>query len=193
MYALGLVHQREPDERLKAALYSALDYMSEKLSLNSQGMVSYMPADGTSSIGHGQLLDNSWAALAFITGYELGKNRKYLERFEGIYRYLKSALSIKAVQAYRTWSVPEAKNLRDSEKISEAVPLEGNAVLALALAKAARITGDRTLEKEARVLAGVLSRVDPVLLDENQDDSVKLYLQGLTPQMRALDLILKNK
>lgn len=189
---LAGVYQRQPEPELRRVLVATLDVLSSRLQAPDGGMHDFWarPDSGRPDSGlrgSGQLKANAWAALAFVTGYELTGDAKYLRAFEKTAAYARQRLFIPAEGLFRLWNVPSAQGLRSGEQISEEAPLGANGVLALALLRGHRATGDPGQMAMAEQVLSALSVLEPRQFDEDPNDKEKLYLQEFVYYLRALE------
>ena len=183
---LADVQRAKPDPALLAALRATLVLLEQHMSTPNQGMYARFDPRTGSVQGLGQLRDNAWAALAFATGHELTGDTRYREALERTLDYALRELWLPDVSAFRAWNIPPGAKLRPSERVSDAVPLRDNAVIALSLIKAHRATDNpRYLEAAQRLLAA-LSVLEPDQFDDNPSDGAKRYLEAFAHYHRAL-------
>lgn len=188
LYALYRVYRGKPTPRLKEALVKTADLLYKRHRLNNGAFATYLTPASKNPMGSGQLKDAAWGALAMVIGFELTREAKYMDAFKAVLAYAKKDLFAPEVGAFRTWNVPNGKGLRDDERVSRAIPLDSNGVLSLAMARAHRLTGDTTLATDAAKLASSLSAMDISILDEDPDDTSKLFLQAMIPYLESLSL-----
>ena len=185
VYVLTEIYRNDRSPELLEAIHATLGFLKTSLYSPAGGFRGFLiPATGKVE-GSGQLVDNSWGAMAFIAGYQLSGRAEYRQVFEEVIAYAKSHLYIPSLGAFRLWNVPAHPGLREEERVSREIPLETNGVMAYALMKGFRATGNPEYLALAKNLVSSINRVDPEIFDENPNDPVKSYLESFVYFYRA--------
>lgn len=182
------VYRADPDPRLRTALEGALAFMGSRFKPDT-GFGSYFLPDQGRTEGEGQVADNSWGALAMIVGYEWTGKAAYLRHFEDAIAYSKRMLLIPELGVFRLWNVPNHEGLREQERVAREIPLAPNAVLAQALLRGHRASGNPRHRALAEKVLHALGGLEPDLFDENPNDGGNTYLESFAHLLRAQHLL----
>lgn len=185
-YVLSEIYRTHPSPRLLRTITALLDFLQARLMSPGTGLYSFLRPTDAEAAGLGQLKDNSWGALAFITGYQLTGRAEYLRSFERILAYVRGHLFVPEVKAYRLWNVPSKSGFRAAEHMSQEVPLGANGVLAYSLVKAYIVTKFTKYLNEAEGLVGMLSRLDIREFEDDPGDDGKQFLLSYVYYLKAL-------
>lgn len=188
---LAEIYRNNPDPRILQRITAVLDFVRNSLFSPRTGLYGfYRPRDGKPT-GLGQLKDNSWGALAFITGYALTAKPEYLQAFQDILAYMDKNLYLHQVRAYRMWNVPSKGSFRGEEYISDEVPLEANAILAFSLVKAYIVTKDTKYRSRAETMVRMLGLLEFGDFEDDPSDEGKQFMLGFVYYLRALNELAK--
>lgn len=189
---LAEVYRAQPEPALRAALEGTLALLAQRLTTPRQGVYARLDAGSDTPQGLGQLADNAWAALAFAVGHELTGEARYRAALQRTLDFALRALWLADVRAFRAWNVPPGTGVRPSERVSDAVPLRENAVMALALLKAHRIAGEPRYLAAAQQVLAALAVLEPDLFDDTPGDGGKRYLEDFAYYHKALRALMQR-
>ena len=187
LYILNQMNNVKPMPGVRKKLEQTLSLIRTKLYSPKRGFSSYFKPQNDQRGGEGMLQDNSWGMMALATGLEMTGDKRLIEDLNTAMKFNRTKLFISERGVFRLWNIPPAKGLRKGEEISQEVPLEANAVMALALLKAYRLTG----REEYRVMAGgILSafrKLEPQMFEDDPKDVGQQFLRSYVFYLDALD------
>ncbi|MEE8435272.1 MAG: DUF255 domain-containing protein [bacterium] len=186
VYLLEQIYSDDPSPPLREAIVGALRFLGGEMLTPAEGLRTYARPGGNPPTGSGMLSVNSWGALAFITGYRMTGEARYLKYFKKVLAYANAQLYISREGIYRLWNIRNVKGLRRGEAVSEEAPLLENGVMALALAEAHRSTGNPEYHGLAKRIIDALSALDPAEFDEDPNDPGKRFLIDFVYFLNAL-------
>lgn len=144
------------DEKYKKAALKGLSFI-EKVLMSNEGALSYYDPEKKKGLINGQLEDNARAALAFLQGYEATKEKKYLEKAEGIMKFTIDRLYDKENGGFFERKSTNKEFYREVELFIDNKPHDLNGLMAYALLKAHKITGSKDYLKKADETIGLFT------------------------------------
>jgi len=130
----------EHDEKFKDMASHSLDFFENKV-ITDFGAYHYIGVDNSKGV-RGSLLDNSYALLAFVEGYEILQNESYLETAQKIADYSLENLYDWNSGGFFERNSPDTQMYALGENINLSKPAEENGVISYALSKLYTHTGN---------------------------------------------------
>jgi len=132
--------QTTKDEKYKLMVEKSLDFFSKNM-VSDSGAYHYFKIDGGKGVT-GSLLDNSYLMLAFIEGYEVLGDEKYLEVAREIADFSLENLYDWNSGGFFERNSPDTNLYAPGENILLSKPMQENGIIAFALLKLYKQTND---------------------------------------------------
>jgi len=132
--------QTSKEERYRTIAEKSLDFYSEQ-AITKTGTYHYITPDGKKGV-RGNLLDNSYLILAFVEGYEVLGNEKYLENAQKLADYTLENLYDWNSGGFFERNSPDKDLYAPGENVLLTKPGEENGIMAYALSKLYKQTGE---------------------------------------------------
>lgn len=141
------------DERYKKAALKGGSFI-EKTMLSNEGVLSYYDADKKKGFINGQLEDNAWAALALLEAYDATKDKKYLDKAEGVIKFTIDKMYDRENGGFFERRSTSKEFYRETELFLDSKPDDLNGLMAYLLIKASKATGSKDYLKKADETVG---------------------------------------
>jgi uncharacterized protein YyaL (SSP411 family) len=147
------VSEEMKDERYRKAGLKGLSFLEKNL-LSEEGALSYYDAEKKKGFINGQLEDNAWLALAFLKGYAVSKERRYLEKAEAILRFSIDRLYDRENGGFFERKSTSREFYREEELFLDTKPDSQNGPMAYVLLRAYEATNSKDYLKKAEETVG---------------------------------------
>ncbi len=137
-----------------------LDFFGQKM-LGSNGVFSYFDPEKSRGELDGLLIDNAWMALAYLKGYEVLKDKRYIEYAEDILNFIITELYDTSNGGFFDRRSADRGLYRAGESKSFKKPYVANGVAAYALIRAYETTRNEGYLSKARETIGAFLKEYP--------------------------------
>ncbi|MBI5286300.1 MAG: thioredoxin domain-containing protein, partial [Deltaproteobacteria bacterium] len=149
------------DNRYKEIAIKALSFFSNKM-ITGDGVLSYYDGEKKQGFLNGQMEDNAWMVLAFLEGYGYTKDKRWLDRAEGLLGYILERLYDSKNGGFYERRSTSREYYREGELFLKNKPYNLNGIMAYTLIRAYGFTKKEDYLKRARETMGAFQGVDPI-------------------------------